>query len=209
MTDIPPSDRKILLAITGASGSAYGQMLLRFLLGEVKCRVYLVVSSIGQQVIAHELKQNDQLGNLRRICAGELLDQEKRLLRVFQDNDFFAPIASGSSAPDTMILLPCSMGCIARICGGFAQSLIERAADVMFKQKGKLVFCPRESPLSTLHLQNLLTLSQMNAYIVPLMPAMYQKPKTIEDFLQFSIGRVCEVIGLSHQFYKPWNARMS
>jgi len=104
-----------------------------------------------------------------------------------------------------MIILPCSMGTVARIAAGTSQSLTERAADVAIKQRKTLIICPRESPLSSLHLRNLLELSQLGAHIVPLMPAMYQKPKSIEDIVRFSIGRVCELLGLEHLFYKPWN----
>lgn len=199
--------RPIMLAITGASGSLYSQTLLEFLLAYSTARLYIVVSEVGKQVIRYELKSSPQPGSLPRIINGKLVAAEKSRIRVFQDHDFFAPMASGTAAPASMVVLPCSMGTAARIAAGMSSSLIERSADVMIKQKKQLIVCPRESPLSELHLTNLLRLARLNAHIIPLMPAMYQHPKTILDLVNFSIGRVCEALDYAHEFYTPWNKR--
>ncbi|MCY4444786.1 MAG: UbiX family flavin prenyltransferase [Proteobacteria bacterium] len=201
----PKPPARILLVITGASGSLYGEMFLQFLLNNVSSRIYMIASEMAKKVIRFELSTGSQPGSLVRILSGSLLPSEKEQLRIFEDSDLFAPVASGSSVADAMIILPCSMGTVARIAAGTSQSLTERAADVAIKQRKTLIICPRESPLSSLHLRNLLELSQLGAHIVPLMPAMYQKPKSIEDIVRFSIGRVCELLGLEHLFYKPWN----
>ncbi|MCY4381349.1 MAG: UbiX family flavin prenyltransferase [Proteobacteria bacterium] len=200
--------KRIFLAVTGASGSLYGEMFLQFLL-TLECRIYLVVSDVGKQVVRFELTKSSHIGSLARIVSGQLIGEEKDKIRVFSDHDFFAPIASGTSSPDAMVLLPCSMGTVARIASGMSYSLIERAGDVMLKQQKQIILCPRESPLSTLHLENLLSLAKMGVSIVPLMPGLYQKPQTVEDMIQFSVGKVCEALGLSHEFYQPWNQKRS
>lgn len=202
-----PAKPSIMIAITGASGSLYGQMLLQFLLARTDARLYLVISDVGAQVVRYELTATAEDGSLARLIAGKLNPTERSRLRIFGDEDFFAPMASGTAAPTSLVVLPCSMGTAARIAAGMAGSLIERAADVMMKQNKQLIICPRESPLSELHLRHLLTLAQLKATIIPLMPAMYQRPKTVEDIVRFSVGRVCEALGYTHEFYQPWSQR--
>ena len=198
-------EKSLLLAITGASGALYGEVFLRFLLQATSLRVYLIFTSVAEQVIAYELSASKELGSLKRLVAGKLLEEERSRIRIFSPKDFFSPVASGTAAADAMVILPCSMGTVARIAAGMSSSLLERAADVMLKQHRPLLIAPRESPFSTLHLQNLLSLSQMGAKIIPLMPAMYQKPISVEDVVRFSVGRICELLGLEHAFYAPWN----
>ena len=213
--DSPPGDldrRRILLGITGASGALYGEMYLQFLLKATACRIYVVATEVACQVINYELSSSDDLGSLKRIIGGALsrktwLEEEKDRVQVFSGSDYFAPVASGTGAAHAMVILPCSMGTVARIAAGMSSSLLERAGDVMLKQNRPLIIAPRESPVSTLHLQNLLALSQLGAAIVPLMPALYQKPKTVEDMVRFSVGRVCELLGQDHAFYAPWSHR--
>ena len=201
-------ERKILIAITGASGSIYAQRITEFLLTTDVGRIYLIASDAGKQVLDFELKKSNEPGSLKRIFSGELLDVEKQKIRIFKSDDLFAPVASGSSVPDTMVILPCSMGTLGRISAGMSSNLLERSADVILKQKKHLVVCPRETPFSQIHLKNMLTLSEMGVDVVPPMPAFYQKPKTIDDMVDFVVGRVCEMINLSHEFYEPWNKRM-
>lgn len=201
-------DRKILIAVTGASGSIYAERLLEFLLAIKVERVYLIASKAGKQVVDFELKESNEPGSLKRILSGKLLEQEKKTIRVFKEDDLFAPVASGSSTPDTMVILPCSMGTLARISSGMSSNLLERSADVILKQGKRLVISPRETPLSQIHLKNMLTLSELGVSIVPPMPAFYQKPKSIDDMVDFVVGRVCEMINFDHEFYEPWNKRM-
>lgn len=201
--------RRVLLAITGASGSIYAQRLLQFLLGApLVDRVYLVCSSAGKQVANFELIGTDEPGSLKRILAGQMLETEKKKIRIFGEDDLFAPVASGSSVPDTMVILPCSMGSLSRIAQGMSANLLERSADVILKQDKKLVVCPRETPLSQIHLANMLRLSELGVKIVPPTPAFYQKPKTLDDMVDFIVGKVCEIIGFEHEFYERWNKRM-
>ena len=198
-------DRKILIAVTGASGSIYAQVLINFLLTQIGCRIYLIFSDIAKQVVNYELKTSDQEGNLKRIIAGKLNALEKEKIRVFSVHDLFAPTSSGTSAADTMILLPCSMGTVSKLAHGYSSNLIERSFDVAMKEHKQMLICPRETPLSILHLENLTKLAKFGCYIVPLMPAMYQKPDSVEQITYYSVGKICELIGFAHKFYKPWN----
>jgi 4-hydroxy-3-polyprenylbenzoate decarboxylase len=202
------SEYKILLAVTGASGSIYAQRMLEFLLLSSVGRIYIVCSDAGKKVVDFELKKSAEQGSLKRILSGELTEAEKNKIRIFHHDDLFAPVASGSSVPDSMVILPCSMGTLSRVAGGMSSNLLERSADVMLKQKKKLIVCPRETPFSHIHLKNMLELSELGVDIVPPMPAFYQKPKTIDDMVDFVVGKVCEMLEFSHEFYEPWNKRM-
>lgn len=202
---------KVLVAVTGASGSLYAQDLIHHLLPKVS-RVYLVVSSTGKKVVMHELERESHIVggfSLRQALLGKLSESEKKVLRVFKEDDFFAPIASGSSVPDSMVITPCSMGTMARITTGISLSLIERAADVVIKQKKQLIICPRETPLNQIHLENMLKLSKLGALMIPAMPGFYQKPQTLLDLIGFMTGRVLEALGLTHELYEPWNKTLT
>ena len=203
--------KKVFIAITGASGSLYAQDLIDNLLPRVD-RIYLCVSETGKKVVLHELEKKShkpQGFSLREALMGRFSAEEKKIIRIFDPKDFFAPIASGSSVPDSMIVVPCSMGTMARITTGVSLSLIERAADVVLKQKKQLIICPRESPLSRIHLKNMLELSELGAHIIPAMPGFYQKPESILDLIQFMTGRVLEALGFEHDLYEAWNKKNS
>ena len=116
----------------------------------------------------------------------------------------YAPIASGSVRIDAMIVIPCSMKALASIANGFASNLIERAADVTLKEKRKLVIVPRETPLSAIHLRNMLTLSEMGCHIIPAMPAFYHHPKKIQDMVDFIVGRVLDSLGVENELSPRW-----
>lgn len=199
------AEKRIFVAVTGASGSIYAERLLACLRGKVE-RVYLCASDSGKKVAAHELAATTN--GLRSLLDGEVSASDRVLFRIFQSDDLFAPIASGSSAPTHMIVVPCSMGTLARIAAGISSNLIERAADVCLKQKVPLILAPRETPLSSIHLRNMLTLSEMGVQMIPPVPAFYQKPKSIEDMVDFVVGRLLEAAGIEHQLYPPWNSRM-
>ena len=194
---------KVLVAITGASGALYAEKLILELITRVS-RVYIVCSTTGKSMIPYELKSSSPL-NL--ILNKRFEHEHAKKIRIFENDDLYAPVASGSSVADAMIVTPCSMGTLARIRTGVSQTLIERAADVSMKEGKTLVLCPRESPLSTLHLENMLELSRMSVRILPLMPPFYQHPKSIEDLIDFMTGKVLETLGCKHQLYKPWNER--
>lgn len=199
------NSKRIFIAVTGASGSVYADRLVQCLRGRVD-RIYLCATEAGLKVIDHELPSASVL---RSLLNGEITGTDRELFRVFKNDDLFAPIASGSSAPTHMIVAPCSMGTLARIAHGMSSNLVERAADVCLKQKAPLVLVPRETPLNVIHLRNMLTLAEMGAHIIPPVPAFYQKPKTIDDLVDFIVGRLLEAVGVNdHGLYDPWNKRM-
>lgn len=199
--------QRVLVAVTGASGSIYAERLVEVLRERVD-RIYLLFSDSGMKVCRHELRPKDQGFSLVRASEGHLDERDRSTIRLLKNDDLFAPVASGSSAPTAMVVLPCSMGSLARIAQGISGNLLERSADVCLKQKRPLVICPRETPLSAIHLRNMLSLSELGVHMVPAMPAFYQHPKGIEDMVDFVVGRVLEVLQVPHQLYPAWNSRM-
>jgi len=194
---------KVFVALTGASGSVYGLRLVEQLcLNGV--RVTFTASCSGTQVCREETgldlsgdpaKAMDRLYDHLEVEAG---------LEMVHPDDLFCPAASGSAAPDAMIVAPCSMGTLARIACGNSGNLIERAADVMLKERRPLLLVPRETPLSTIHLENMLRLSRAGVQIVPAMPAFYHKPETVIDMVDFVVGKVLDQLGVQHELYRRW-----
>ncbi len=202
--------KKIFIGITGASGSIYAERLIQELLKANNTQIYVVVSNTGKQVCRYELKEkfenNENKFSLLKFLSShedsELYDHKKIVL--LKPNDLFASIASGSSVPSDAVLCPCSMGTLSRIAHGISSNLLERTVDVVIKQKKNLIICPRETPLSTIHLENMLKLSQLGASIVPLMPAFYHYPKSIHEMVDFMVGRILEMMSIEHQLYEAW-----
>ena len=212
MSQVEPSSskpqRRLLIGVTGASGTVYAQRLAQIALLHFD-RVYLLATDAAKQVGQHELKLQSNGFCLRSAIESKPYDCEHQAkIRVLNNNDLFAPVASGSSVPTSMVVIPCSMGTLSRLATGNSANLLERAADVMLKQKKQLIIAPRETPIHQIHLENMLKLSQAGVQILPLMPAFYQKPKTIEDMVDFMAGRVLEQLGCPHELYPPWNSRM-
>lgn len=194
----------ITLAMTGASGAPYAIRLLEILLKN-DYRVYFLISSAAKVVLAteHDLKlpsQSDKAeAELRThigVDSGELIFCGKE--------DWFSPIASGSAAPKQMIVCPCSAGSLASIAHGMSDNLIERAADVVLKEKGQLLLVVRETPFSTIHLNNMLTLSNMGATIMPAAPGFYHQPQSIQDLVDFIVARVLDHLHISHDLMTRW-----
>jgi flavin prenyltransferase len=200
-------EHRILIGVTGASGAIYAERLIEILLPIVP-RIYLVTTEAGEQVVQHELRPKAESFSLARAVKGELLPEEKNVIRLLKRDDFFAAVASGSSAPTSVVVLPCSMGTLARITHGISSNLLDRAADVVLKQKKQLIMVPRETPLNTIHLRNMLSLAEMGAQIIPPVPAFYQQPKSIADMVDFVVGKVLEALEIDHSLYKKWNSRM-
>ncbi len=202
--------KRILIAVTGASGSIYANRLLECLLAHNECeRVHVIFSKTAAQVVKHELSGAKHAKKpLIQLLDNDLDASTREKVRIHSNEDLFAPFASGSNAPTAMVIVPGSMGAIARIAQGVSSSLIERAADVMLKQKRSLLVCPRESPLGLIHLRNMTTLCEAGAQIIPLMPGFYNRPTTIDDIVDFCVGRILEQLDLSHDLYRPWNSRM-
>lgn len=207
MAESKQLERRVAIAVTGASGSVYAERLLNILVPHVP-RIYLLMTDAGRQVVRHELSNKSSEISLRELSEGQVPEALRTKIRLFSNTDLFAPIASGSSAPTDMLIVPCSMGTLARVATGMSSNLIERCADVMLKQRQRLILCPRETPLNTIHLRHMTSLSEMGAVIVPPMPAFYQQPKSVDDMVDFVVGRLLEVMDLPHELYGRWNPRM-
>ena len=192
------------IAITGASGAPYGMRVLEMLI-KGGHNVYLTITRDGLQIL------NDETGLLLKGSETDMqFALEKHLaakdgqLRYFDEDNMYAPIASGSAKVDGMVVIPCSMKALSSIANGFASNLIERAADVTIKEKRKLIIVPRETPLSTIHLRNLLALSETGCHIIPAMPAFYHHPKKREDIIDFIAGRVMDALGVENELSPRW-----
>lgn len=191
----------IAVGITGASGAVYGIRLTQELLKQDH-KVHLIITDAGWQVFREELQWETED---RTKILNEYFQQEgKGELHYHQLRDFTAPIASGSYQTDAMVIIPCSMGTLSGIAHGASGNLMERAADVMLKEGKKLVIVPRESPLNVIHIENMLKLSKMGARIVPAMPGFYQKPETLDDIVNFVVGKVLDSLEVPHALFRRW-----
>ena len=196
--------RTVALALTGASGMAYGIRLLEQLL-RGGARVWLIYSQVAQVVARQELdlKLPVQPREAQRHFT-EAFGAAEGQLEVFGREDWFAPLASGSSPADAMVICPCSMGTLAAIAAGLANTLIERAADVMLKESRRLVLVPRETPFSAIHLENMLRLQRTGAIILPANPGFYHRPRSVEEIVDFVVARVLDQIGMPNQLVHRW-----
>jgi flavin prenyltransferase len=194
------------IAITGASGAPYAHRLLQVLI-KGGHSVLVSISGDGLAILSDEagLRLMGTEAEIQRTLT-EHFKAEKGRIRYFDENNLHAPIASGSGSfgIDAMIVIPCSMKTLASLANGFASNLIERAADVMIKEKRKLIIVPRETPLSSIHLRNMLTLSDAGCHIIPAMPAFYHHPKAISDMVDFVVGRVLNSMGIENDLAPKW-----
>ncbi len=196
---------EIIVAITGASGTPYGLRLVKELV-ERGDDVYLIISPPGSIVLKHETGLSiDGGGNEGEAAVRRFIGVKSGSLHCIPYDDLLSNLASGSSLKRLMIVCPSSMGTIARIAGGVSGNLIERAADCIIKERGRLILVPREMPLSAIHLENMLKLSRMGVSIVPAMPAFYTKPETIEDMVNFVVGKVLDAAGIENDLYNRWS----
>jgi 4-hydroxy-3-polyprenylbenzoate decarboxylase len=195
--------KQIVVAITGASGSIYGLRLTEELL-KTDCRVVLLLTRCGLDVQRYETGLEwEGTTSARKQLMRDYFGGSPNL-EHYGEEDMFAPIASGSSAPDAMVIVPCSMGTAGRIAAGVGDNLIERTADVVLKERRDLILVPRETPLNQIHLANLLRLSQAGAHILPAMPAFYQRPQTIKDLVDFVVGKILDSLGIEHRLFQRW-----
>lgn len=195
----------ITLAITGASGAVYGVRLLEQLLS-AGCQVHLLLSSAAQVVLATELDLNWPTDP--KTCQQYLIEQYgcgEDQLRVYGRDDWFSPVASGSAAPKQMVVCPCSMGTVAAIAHGMSDNLIERAADVVLKERGHLLLVPRETPYSAIHLENMLKLTQLGATILPASPGFYHKPQSIDELVNFLVARILDHLNIKQIISPRWS----
>ncbi|MCP3674517.1 MAG: UbiX family flavin prenyltransferase [Gammaproteobacteria bacterium] len=197
-------DHQISLAITGASGAPYAARLLS-VLNKEGYFINLMISDAARIVIASEM--NISLpANPEKIAATliEKFSLDASLLKVWSKDNWFSPVASGSSAPSQMIICPCSTGTLSAIATGASNNLIERAADVVLKEKGTLIVVPRETPYSTIHLENMLTLARAGATILPASPGFYHQPQEIEQLVDFIIGRIFDHLKIKVELGPRW-----
>jgi len=181
---------RLIVAITGASGVIYGKRLLEVLQNK-KIETHLIISKAAEKIIEHELQAIKK-------------DIEKLATHAYSVDDLTAPISSGSFKTDAMVIIPCSMKTLAGIAHGYAENLILRVADVMLKEKRKLILVPRETPLNVVHLRNMLELAKQGVAIVPAMPAYYHKPRNINDVVDHLVGKVLDCLEIEHTLFKRW-----
>lgn len=188
---MPEPRQRIIVGISGASGAIYGVRLLQALRTLPSIETHAVISDAGWLNITHEL-------GLERTHAPALADV------VHSIDHIGASIASGSFRASGMVVAPCSMRTLAAIAHGLADNLLTRAADVMLKERRRLILLARETPLHLVHLRNMTTVTEMGAIVCPPVPAFYQKPQTVDDIVQHSIARVLDLLGLEQTLAAPW-----
>ncbi len=197
---------RITLALTGASGMAYGLRLLECLL-RAGCQVDLLVSSAARIVAKQELDVQLPAGNAElAIFFDARFAGHAGHLTVYGKEEWFAPAASGSNPAAAMVICPCTMGSLAAIAQGLADNLIERAADVMLKEKRPLILVPRETPFSLIHLRNMTTLAEAGATLLPANPGFYHRPENVGQVVDFIVARVLDHLGIAHALLRPWGA---
>jgi flavin prenyltransferase len=192
---------RIFLGITGASGAPYARRLLQSLSAS-GCEVGVAVSGAAVEVLATELYGDARLSRdevLTRFTEGT-----SDAVTLYEPNDWRAPFASGSARVDGYVICPCSMGTLGTIASGAMQNLVHRAASVALKEERKLIVCPRETPLSTIHLENMLTLRRAGATILFLAPGFYHGAESVDDLVDFVVGRILDHLGLENSLVARW-----
>ncbi|MDX2348857.1 MAG: flavin prenyltransferase UbiX [Porticoccus sp.] len=198
-------NRTITLAMTGASGAQYGLRLLDCLV-QANCQVQFLMSDAARVVVETEteleLPNDDNLEDFLTLN----FDAEPGQIAVNSSRDWFSSVASGSASPSSMVICPASGGTLSAIACGASNNLIERAADVAIKEKRQLIVVPRETPLSEIHLENMLKLSRLGVTILPAMPGFYQNPETIEDLVDFVVARLLDHLGIEQNLLPRWGS---
>ena len=194
----------ITLAMTGASGAAYGLRLLEQLIAAQQT-VYLLISAPAQIVISMEtdLKLPSHPIEIQSFLTAHLKSTPEQL-RVFGPEQWTAPLASGSAAPKAMVICPCSSGTLAAIANGLSRNLIDRAADVVLKEQRQLILVHRETPVSVIHLENMLRLAKMGATILPANPGFYHHPRGVSDIVDFIVARILDHLEIAHTLQPRW-----
>ena len=203
-TDVQKSTQRITLAITGASGVQYGFRLLQCLVAS-GVQVLCLVSRAARVVSAVEadmtLPEDDS--ELEAFLTGYARAKPGQV-KVFGDEQWMSPVASGSGAPSQMVVCPCSTGSLSAIATGASNNLIERAADVALKERRKLILVPREAPYSEIHLEHMLKLTRIGAVVIPASPGFYNKPESVEDMVDFVVARILNQLGCEQRLMPGW-----
>ena len=195
---------KVTLAITGASGAPYALRLLELLV-KAEYQVYVLISSAAKVVFATE--EEVKIPSKPEAASQFFTDRfnaKPDQIRCFGKEEWFSPVASGSAAPKKMVICPCSTGTLSAVAIGASDNLIERAADVVIKERGQLIMVPREMPLSTIHLDNMLKLSQMGVTMMPASPGFYHNPTSINDLIDFVVARILDHLGVDQSIMARW-----
>ena len=203
-TDVNSARRSIALAITGASGAIYATRTMAALM-ERGWHLELVVSDYGRRLLRDELGDAASIDKMADYLAGKYgAAVRSGSFTLYSNRDLGAKIASGSQGCEAMVVVPCSMKSLAGIAHGLSRNLVERAADVMLKEKRRLIIVPRETPMSLPQLRNMVLCAEAGAMIMPAMPAFYQMPQTLDDLADFMAGKILSALGLSHELYPSW-----
>jgi flavin prenyltransferase len=206
--DAEPRRSSITIGITGASGAVYAARTLAALLTR-GVHVEVVVSDYGRRLLRDELGDEANVDRLMPYLAGKYGDAiGAGSIAVHSNRDLGATIASGSHDCSGMAIVPCSMKTLAGVAHGLSRNLVERAADVMLKERRRLVIVPRETPMSLPQLKNMVLCAEAGAMILPAMPAFYQQPKTLDDLADFMAGKILAALGFEHDLYPPWTGRV-
>jgi len=203
-TDERSSRRSFAVAITGASGAVYAVRTLAALL-ERGCHVELVISEYGRRLLRDELGEAASVDRLTDYLVGKYgSDVRQGSTSLYSNKDLGARIASGSQGCEGMVVVPCSMKTLAGIAHGLSRNLVERAADVMLKERRTLIVVPRETPMSLPQLKNMVLCAEAGAMVMPAMPAFYQMPQTLDDLADFMAGKILSALGFQHELYPAW-----
>ncbi len=195
---------RIILAITGASGAQYGLRLLQCLLGAER-EVWLMISQPAQVVIATETDlELPGRPDEQQLFLGQYFDAADGQLRVFGREQWMSPVASGSNTARAMVICPCSSASLSSLANGASRDLIERAADVMLKERRQLILLHRETPVSSIHLENMLKLSREGVVIMPASPGFYHRPAGIEALIDFVVARILDQLAIEHSLIPRW-----
>ena len=207
-TSVQTPARSFVVAISGASGAIYAARTVAALL-EQGCHLDLVVTDFGRRLLRDELGEEAAVETLvpylqKKYGDGVLGGR----LTLHSNRDLGATIASGSRPTDGMVIVPCSMKTLAGVANGLSRTLVERAADVMLKERKRLVIVPRETPMSLPQLRNMVLCAEAGAIIVPAMPAFYQLPTTLDDLADFMAGKILSLLGVEHHLFPAWSGQV-
>ena len=202
--DVSAPRRRVAIAVTGASGAIYATRTMAALL-EQGCHLELVISDYGRRLLRDELGEGAAVDKLMDYLAGKYGEAVRGgSYTLYSNRDLGAKIASGSQDCEAMAVIPCSMKTLAGIAHGLSRNLVERAADVMLKERRRLIIVPRETPMSLPQLKNMVLCAEAGAMILPAMPAFYQMPNTLDDLADFMAGKILSALGFSHKLYPSW-----
>jgi len=203
-TPAASSRRSVAIAVTGASGAIYATRTMAALL-QRGCHLELVISDYGRRLLRDELGETAAVDKLTDYLVSQYGSEVRNgSYTLYSNKDLGARIASGSQNCEGMVVVPCSMKTLAGIAHGLSRNLVERAADVMLKERRRLVIVPRETPMSLPQLRNMTLCAEAGAIIMPAMPAFYQMPKTLDDLADFMAGKILSALGFSHTLYPSW-----